>query len=45
MADHVGIVESCDGSIVYTIEGNANDAVERLSYSIGSIKIMGYGTT
>ena len=45
VADHVGIVESCDGSIVYTIEGNANDAVERLSYSIGSIKIMGYGTT
>ncbi len=45
VADHVGIVESCDGSIVYTIEGNANDAVKRLSYSIGSTKIMGYGTT
>ena len=45
VADHVGIVESCDGSTVYTIEGNANDAVKRLSYSIGSTKIMGYGTT
>lgn len=45
IADHVGIVESCDGSTVYTIEGNANDAVKRLSYSIGSTKIMGYGTT
>lgn len=45
VADHVGIVESCDGSIVYTIEGNANNAVKRLSYSIGSTKIMGYGTT
>ena len=45
IADHVGIVESCDGSTVYTIEGNANDTVKRLSYSAGNIKIMGYGTT
>ena len=45
VADHVGIVESCDGSTVYTIEGNANDTVKRLSYSAGNIKIMGYGTT
>ena len=26
IADHVGIVESCDGSTVYTIEGNPNEA-------------------
>ena len=27
--DHVGIVERCDGTTVYTIEGNSGDAVER----------------
>ena len=43
VADHVGIVESCDGSTVYTIEGNANDAVERLSYAAEDGRIMGYG--
>ena len=25
--DHVGIVERCDGTTVYTIEGNSGDAV------------------
>ena len=44
IADHVGIVESCDGSTVYTIEGNANDAVKRLSYAVGDRRILGYGT-
>ena len=34
VADHVGIVESCDGSIVYTIEGNANNACHQLSYAV-----------
>ena len=43
VADHVGIVESCDGSTVYTIEGNANDAVKPLSYAVGNYRIMGYG--
>ena len=42
-ANHVGIVESCDGSTVYTIEGNANGAVKRLSYTVGAPSIMGYG--
>lgn len=42
-SDHVGIVESCDGSTVYTIEGNSGDACQRSSYSIGSASIMGYG--
>lgn len=41
--DHVGIVESCDGQYVYTIEGNANDAVKQLSYSISHGGIAGYG--
>lgn len=43
VADHVGIVESCDGSYVYTIEGNANDAVKRLCYSVNYSGIKGYG--
>jgi hypothetical protein len=43
VSDHVGIVESCDGTTVYTIEGNANDNVKQLSYAVGYSKIMGYG--
>ena len=43
VADHVGIVESCDGSTVYTIEGNANNACKRLSYAVGDRRILGYG--
>ena len=42
-ANHVGIVESCDGSYVYTIEGNANDAVKQLCYSVNYSGIEGYG--
>ncbi len=45
VADHVGIVESCDGSIVYTIEGNANNACKQLSYAVGDRRILGYGST
>ena len=44
VADHVGIVESCDGSTVYTIEGNANNACNQLSYAVGDRRILGYGT-
>lgn len=44
VADHVGIVESCDGSTVYTIEGNANNARKQLSYAVGDRRILGYGT-
>ena len=43
VADHVGIVESCDGNIVYTIEGNANNACKQLSYAVGDWRILGYG--
>lgn len=43
VADHVGIVESCDGSTVYTIEGNANNACKHLSYAVGDRRILGYG--
>lgn len=43
-ADHVGIVESCDGSTVYTIEGNTSDSCARRNYRVGSASILGYGT-
>ena len=43
VSDHVGIVESCDGATVFTIEGNSGDACQRNSYDIGSASIMGYG--
>lgn len=42
-AERMGIVESCAGSYVYTIEGNANDAVKRLSYPVNYRGITGYG--
>ena len=41
--DHVGIVENCDGSTVYTIEGNWGDSVHTDAYPINSPYIYGYG--
>lgn len=43
VSDHVGIVESCDGYYVYTVEGNANNAVQQLRYSVNYSGIEGYG--
>jgi hypothetical protein len=43
LLDHVGIVESCDGKIVTTIEGNSGDACRRNSYGVGNSQIAGYG--
>lgn len=43
-ADHVGIVESCDGSTVRTVEGNSSDSCRQRSYSVASSSILGYGT-
>ena len=40
---HVGLVESVDSKKVYTIEGNASNAVKRRSYALTSTKISGYG--
>lgn len=42
-SDHVGIVESCDGTTVHTIEGNSGDAVKQNSYTVNSRSILGYG--
>lgn len=41
--DHIGIVESCDGKTVITIEGNSRDVCRRKSYAKGSGLIYGYG--
>ena len=41
-ADHVGIVERCDGTTLTDIEGNAGDAVKRKSYSLTNKQIRGY---
>ena len=42
-SDHVGIVEKCENGIIYTIEGNSNDACKQRSYTVGSSSICGYG--
>ena len=42
-SDHVGIVESCDGTTVHTIEGNCGDAVKQNNYTVNSQSILGYG--
>lgn len=34
---------ACDGTTVYTVEGNSGDAVEENSYIVQSASIMGYG--
>lgn len=41
--DHVGIVESCDGRVVTTIEGNSSNACKQLTYRVGGSQIAGYG--
>lgn len=43
-SDHVGIVEKCESSAVYTVEGNSGDACRERQYSVGSSSILGYGT-
>lgn len=42
-ADHVGIVEACDGQIITVIEGNRNDSVSRRSIYVDGKSIRGYG--
>ena len=38
-SDHVGIVESCDGTTVHTIEGNSGNTVKQNSYTVNSQSI------
>lgn len=40
---HTGIVKSCDGSTVHTIEGNSSNQVIERSYGINDSYISGYG--
>ena len=42
-SDHVGIVRYCDGSTVYTVEGNSSNQVRLKEYNINSVSIVGYG--
>lgn len=41
--DHVGILESCDGTTVYTVEGNSGDTVKQNRYSVNLPSVLGYG--
>lgn len=41
--DHTGIVEKVENGIVYTIEGNSSDGVNKRQYSVGYYEILGYG--
>jgi len=41
--DHVGIVERCEGGLVYTIEGSMNDDCAQGRYYVGDTCIFGYG--
>lgn len=41
-ADHVGIVESCNGSTIVVIEGNISDSVGRRNISVNAKFIRGY---
>lgn len=42
-ASHIGIVTYCDGTTVYTIEGNTSDMCAERSYSLSNARITGYG--
>lgn len=41
---HIGIVESVNSSGFVAIEGNASNAVKRITYSFNNSKISGYGS-
>ena len=43
-ADHIGIVEKVENSIIHTIEGNSNNVVKRNTYRIGHGNIRGFAT-
>ena len=43
LADHVGIVESVEDGLIYTIEGNTGDVCAESHYTFGSAPIYGYG--
>lgn len=40
--DHIGFVDYVKGGRVYTVEGNANEAVRPLNYALNDSRIYGY---
>ena len=42
-ASHIGIVTYCDGTTVYTIEGNTSNGCHQRKYALTYSKITGYG--
>ncbi len=42
--DHVGIVVSCEGGYITTVEGNYSDKVASNTYKLNSGKIVGYAS-
>ena len=42
-SNHIGLVRYCDGSKVYTVEGNRHNHVDLFSYSLTDTQICGYG--
>lgn len=44
VANHVGIVEKVEDGIVYTVEGNSDNACRERQYTVGHYEIYGYGT-
>jgi len=43
LIDHVGLVEKCEGGIVYTVEGNRHNSCITDQYYVGRGPIAGYG--
>ena len=43
-ASHTGIVLYCDGTTLYTVEGNTSDCCAMRKYNVNYSKITGYGT-
>ena len=43
-ASHTGIVLYCDGTTLYTVEGNTSDCCAIRKYNVNYSKITGYGT-
>ena len=43
VTDHTGIVQKCENSTVYTVEGNSGDTCRTKTYPVGSSVIYGYG--
>ena len=43
LADHVGIVERVENSVIYTIEGNSGDHCIENRYYLGSAPVYGFG--